>query len=126
GLATTPSASAPTMAIASLMTGTGNWAIDFADKFPMCDVLGTDLSLIQQQYVPANCRFELDDAEDEWNFRSPFDLIHTRASVLCWRDYTAFINQAYQALEPGGWLEMQEFNHRPVFYIRSPLRCERP
>lgn len=40
-----------------LMTGTGNWAIDFADAFPMCDVLGTDLSPIQPQYVPVNCRY---------------------------------------------------------------------
>lgn len=40
-----------------LMTGTGNWAIDFADAYPMCDVLGTDLSPIQPQYVPVNCRY---------------------------------------------------------------------
>lgn len=39
------------------MTGTGNWAIDFADAYPMCDVLGTDLSPIQPQYVPVNCRY---------------------------------------------------------------------
>ena len=119
------------------MIGTGDWAVDFADAYPMCDVLGTGLSLIQPQYVRPNCRFvhpptppgekndhtfygairfELDDAEDEWDFRRGFDLIHTRASVLCWRNYEAFVNQAYQALEPGGWLEMQEFNHQPVFY----------
>lgn len=64
----------------------------------------------------------MDDAEDQWNFRSHFDLIHARASVLCWRNYATFVSEAYQALEPGGWLEMQEFNHRPVFYGETSKR----
>lgn len=64
----------------------------------------------------------MDDAEDQWNFRSRFDLIHARASVLCWRDYAAFVNEAYQALEPGGWLEMQELNHQPTFYGEAANR----
>ncbi|ROW01870.1 hypothetical protein VMCG_05634 [Cytospora schulzeri] len=98
-----------------LMTGTGNWAIDFADAFPGCNVVGTDLSPIQPEYVPVNCRFEVDDAEEEWTFQSKFDFIHTRGSVLCWRNYTTFTNEVYHALEPGGWLEMQEYNFKPVF-----------
>jgi methylase of polypeptide subunit release factors len=28
-------------------TGTGMWAIDFADKYPAASVIGTDLSPIQ-------------------------------------------------------------------------------
>ncbi|KUI71409.1 Trans-aconitate 2-methyltransferase [Cytospora mali] len=98
-----------------LMTGTGNWAIDFADAFPGCSVLGTDLSPIQPEYVPVNCRFEVDDAEEEWTFQNKFDFIHTRGSVLCWRNYARFTNEVYQALEPGGWFEMQEYNFKPVF-----------
>jgi hypothetical protein len=64
----------------------------------------------------------VDDAEDTWNYRSKFDLIHARASVLCWRSYPAFVNEAFKALEPGGWLEMQEFNHRPVFHGEASNR----
>lgn len=67
-------------------------------------------------------RFEVDDAEDQWNFRGQFDLIHARASVLCWRNYRTFVNEAYRALEPGGCLEMQEFNHRPVFHGEASNR----
>lgn len=80
----------------------------------------------QREITPSDgwgkTRFEVDDAEDQWNFRSKFDLIHARASVLCWRNYAAFVNEAYEALEPGGWLEMQEFNHRPVFHGEASNR----
>lgn len=34
--------------------GTGIWAIDMADKFPMANVIGTDLSPIQPSWVPPN------------------------------------------------------------------------
>ncbi|KAJ3458811.1 hypothetical protein MRS44_012920 [Fusarium solani] len=34
--------------------GTGMWAIDFADEFPSCKVVGTDISPIQPGFVPPN------------------------------------------------------------------------
>jgi methylase of polypeptide subunit release factors len=37
-------------------TGTGVWALDFADKYPNCDVTGTDISPIQPSLVPPNLR----------------------------------------------------------------------
>lgn len=40
-------------------TGTGIWAIEFAEQHPEADILGTDLSPIQPEFVPQNCRFEL-------------------------------------------------------------------
>ncbi|KFY49355.1 hypothetical protein V496_10057 [Pseudogymnoascus sp. VKM F-4515 (FW-2607)] len=43
-------------------TGTGIWALDFADEFPSAEVIGTDLSPIQPLFVAPNCRFEIDDA----------------------------------------------------------------
>jgi hypothetical protein len=41
---------------------------DFADKYPSAQVAGTDLSAIQPQWVPPNCKFELDDAQLEWKY----------------------------------------------------------
>jgi methylase of polypeptide subunit release factors len=35
-------------------TGTGIWAIDMADQYPMAEVIGTELSLIQSNWVPTN------------------------------------------------------------------------
>lgn len=35
-------------------TGTGIWAVDMAEKYPMAEVIGTDLSPIQPIWVPPN------------------------------------------------------------------------
>lgn len=40
--------------ILDIGTGTGIWAIDMADKYPMAEVIGTDLSPIQPSWIPAN------------------------------------------------------------------------
>ena len=37
--------------VLDLGTGTGVWAIDFADEHPDCSVIGTDLSPIQPNWV---------------------------------------------------------------------------
>ncbi|CZR64294.1 uncharacterized protein PAC_14192 [Phialocephala subalpina] len=50
-------------------TGTGSWAIDFADSRPLSEVLGTDIAFIQPAMIPTNIVFHLHDAETSW---SPF------------------------------------------------------
>ena len=47
-------------------TGTGIWAIDIGDLYPEAEVIGTDLSPIQPQWVPNNVKFEIDDCTDDW------------------------------------------------------------
>lgn len=89
-------------------TGAGDWAIDFAERYPDVQVLGTDLSPIQPSWVPANCVFEVDDAEDEWLYDQPFDFIHTRTLCGGIRDWPNFYQSAYNHLRPGGWIELQE------------------
>jgi len=96
-------------------TGTGIWAIDFATNFPSADVIGTDLSPIQPAFVPPNCRFEVDDAEDEWTFSQKFDYIHGRMLGSCFISHVKVFESAFQFLRPGGWLEMQDFGF--------PFRC---
>ncbi|KAK1775504.1 hypothetical protein QBC45DRAFT_422123 [Copromyces sp. CBS 386.78] len=49
----------------NISTGTGLWAMDFAEKFPDCNVIGTDVSTIQPTWVPPNVRFEIDDYNKE-------------------------------------------------------------
>jgi SAM-dependent methyltransferase len=68
--------------VLDLGTGTGKWAIEFADKHPTVQVIGTDLSPIQPTCVPPNCSFVVDNIEDEWIFREPFDYIHSRTILL--------------------------------------------
>lgn len=95
--------------VLDLGTGTGIWAIDFAHAHPAADVLGTDLSPIQPEYVPPNCRFEVDDAEDEWVFSYPFDFIHSRYMSGSFGDFPALFATCYQHLTPGGWIEFQDY-----------------
>ena len=61
-------------------TGTGIWALDFADEHPEAEVIGSDLSPIQPDWVPPNCKFYVDDVESEWTFgpHEAFDFIHGR------------------------------------------------
>ncbi|KAJ5291068.1 hypothetical protein N7478_000319 [Penicillium angulare] len=92
-------------------TGTGIWAIDFADNYPGTEVVGTDLSPIQPSWVPPNLRFLVDDAESPWLFKrdQPFDFIHMRDLGGSIADWTQLLQQANAHLKPGGWIELQEF-----------------
>ncbi|KAF9773468.1 hypothetical protein IL306_008709 [Fusarium sp. DS 682] len=96
-------------------TGTGCWAIEYADAFPQSEVIGVDLSPTQPTMVPVNCTFEIDDLDKEWTWAKPFDFIFSRVMAGSFEDYDAFVSKAYNlyltcrsALEPGGWFEMQD------------------
>ncbi|EEP81564.1 predicted protein [Uncinocarpus reesii 1704] len=90
--------------------GTGIWAIEFADKFPNTEIIATDLSAIQPGFVPENLQFEVDDAEDDWQFSHLFDYIHIGTLAGSIADWPRLLRQAYDNLVPGGWLEVIDFD----------------
>ncbi|UQC89068.1 methyltransferase domain-containing protein [Colletotrichum lupini] len=94
-------------------TGTGTWALDYAETFPEATVLGVDLSPIQPGFVPPNCSFEVDDLEKEWTWTNPFDFILCRNMNASFSDWNNIIKQAYDHLEPGGYFEIQD-SHWPL------------
>ncbi|KAK1954627.1 methyltransferase domain-containing protein [Colletotrichum sublineola] len=96
--------------VLDLGTGTGIWAIDFADQFPSADVIGIDISPIQPSWVPPNCRFQIDDFEQPWTFSDSFDFIHARNLEGCIADLPNFFRQIYDNTRPGGWFEIMEFD----------------
>ncbi|KAH8662111.1 S-adenosyl-L-methionine-dependent methyltransferase [Xylariales sp. PMI_506] len=94
--------------VLDIATGTGIWAIEFAQENPNSQVLGIDLSPIQPDFIPPNVTFEIFDVEDEWSFTQKFDFIHMRAVVTCFKDPRAVIASAVEALEPGGYIELRD------------------
>lgn len=94
-------------------TGTGIWAMEVADAFPEKEVVGTDLSPIQPDFVPPNCEFMVDDVEREWAWERKFDYVHCRMLCLGMHDWPRFFQQTWDNLNPGGWLETCEVQFPP-------------
>lgn len=58
--------------------------------------------------IPPNLEFVVDDCEDPWT-DTTYDYIHIRmlaGAILSWR---RLLTQAFDHLNPGGWLELTEF-----------------
>jgi len=89
-------------------TGGGHWAIDFADLYPAAEVIGVDLSPVQPAFVPANCKFEIDDVDEDWTYGHKFSFIHTRMMNQALESWPRFFQQSFDNLESGGHLELQE------------------
>ncbi|KAI8411490.1 hypothetical protein FOFC_08084 [Fusarium oxysporum] len=76
-------------------TGTGIWAIDFADDHPEAE---------------CPCQFGVSDRRyyEEWNYSAPFTYIHSRMmnmSIQNWEDY---LRKIFDNLTPGGYVELQD------------------
>ncbi|KAH6871398.1 S-adenosyl-L-methionine-dependent methyltransferase [Thelonectria olida] len=89
-------------------TGTGLWAIAFADENPGARVVGIDLSPIQPSFVPPNLSFQIDDLEEDWVFSCKFDFVYCRMMTASFSDWPRFFEQAYENLNPGGWIELAD------------------
>ncbi|KAI4861787.1 S-adenosyl-L-methionine-dependent methyltransferase [Hypoxylon rubiginosum] len=90
-------------------TGSGIWAIDFADQYPNAEVIGTDLSPTQPLWVPPNVKFELDDCTQPWTWQDgTFDFVHIRYLFGAIADWNELFRQAYRVTKPGGWVQSCE------------------
>ncbi|OHW94774.1 methyltransferase domain-containing protein [Colletotrichum incanum] len=99
----------PPQRVLDIGTGTGIWAIDFADDNPASTVIGVDLSPVQPSYVPPNAYFQIEDIEEEpWSFSQKFDFIHSRMNTGGVRDIPKLFRQAYKNMKPGGWIEVTD------------------
>ncbi|KAL8634072.1 hypothetical protein Q9189_000318 [Teloschistes chrysophthalmus] len=95
--------------ILEIGTGTGDWAVAVAERFPNAEITATDITCFQPTDVPPNVFFEIDDAQEQWTYTEPFDFIHIRGLAGAFSNWPAVYAQAYQHLQTNGVLEVADF-----------------
>ncbi|KAI3541838.1 methyltransferase domain-containing protein [Colletotrichum tamarilloi] len=98
--------------ILDIGTGTGIWAMLMGEEFPNAEVVGNDLSAIQPTWVPPNVKFEIDDVESPWVNSKKYDFIFCRDMAASLADWPKLMERIYENVNPGGWVEFQDFNLR--------------
>ncbi|KAK0377627.1 TAM domain methyltransferase [Colletotrichum lupini] len=94
--------------VLDLGTGTGIWALEYAEEHPESEVIGVDISPVQPDFMPPNCSFEIDDLEKPWTWSKQFDFIFSRTLSGSILDPAKLVDSIYNQLEPGGWFEAQD------------------
>lgn len=108
--------------VADVGTGTGIWAIQFAQQHPDVQVVGFDLGIPAPQpngLQPANVHFAIQDLMAPWPTEGvaagPFDLVHCRQVLLNVPDPAKMLRQVFENLRPGGIVEIREYWNPMVF-----------
>ncbi|KAK0712663.1 S-adenosyl-L-methionine-dependent methyltransferase, partial [Lasiosphaeria miniovina] len=96
--------------IIDLGTGTGIWAIEVAEKFPLANVLGIDITSIQPIWVPPNLGFLVDNIQRDWHNGEDFDFVHARHMFPLLERPNKVLAESFAHLKPGGWFECQELD----------------
>ncbi|KAE8396914.1 hypothetical protein BDV37DRAFT_277308 [Aspergillus pseudonomiae] len=98
--------------VLDVRTGIGSWAIQFADKYPSSIlVYGIDAVHMQEEWVPINCEFVIDDlTQRDWHYGYPKpEFIHIGG---LWGDrqiLTCLLDGAYRCCLPNGMVEIWDW-----------------
>ncbi|KAL2120466.1 hypothetical protein VTJ04DRAFT_4493 [Mycothermus thermophilus] len=92
--------------------GCGSWAIEVAEQYPECEVIGIDVyPYPMPEVLPPNVDFQLDDLNRPSTFDSDyFDLVHSRmmAGGIHSNRWMPYLRDILRILRPGGWCQMVE------------------
>ncbi|KAF7536031.1 hypothetical protein G7054_g4911 [Neopestalotiopsis clavispora] len=115
--------------VLDVATGTGIWAVEFAQLHPESEVVGSDLTQIQPTSGLPNLSFVQEDSEEHpWVHDRPFDYIHLRYVYTCFDSPQSVIRSVFENLNPGGWIEFQDAtmelhsNKGPAHIENNPLK----
>ncbi|KAJ5081360.1 hypothetical protein NUU61_009624 [Penicillium alfredii] len=92
-------------------TGPGDWAIEMSAEYPRASVIASDIGVFDSglgHLSLPNVDFQLADAQSEWTYHEPFDLVHMRGLSGAFQDWHAIYRQAFTHLKPGGYLEVAD------------------
>jgi ubiquinone/menaquinone biosynthesis C-methylase UbiE len=117
--------------VLDLACGPGGWALDVAREYPEMDVMGVDISRAMIRYAQAQARvLHLDNVDFAvMDISKPldlpdqsFDLINARylVGVLPRDRWTAFVQECWRLLRPGGILRLTE----PELPVTNSVACD--
>ncbi|KAJ5584049.1 uncharacterized protein N7459_003849 [Penicillium hispanicum] len=92
-------------------TGPGDWAIEMSAEYPNATIIASDLGVFDSglgHLSLPNVDFQLADAQTEWTFHDPFDLVHLRGLSGAFQDWHTVYTQAFTHLKPGGYIEVSD------------------
>ncbi|KAK5662632.1 hypothetical protein OQA88_8546 [Cercophora sp. LCS_1] len=82
--------------VLDLGTGTGIWAIDFAEEHSKTEVTAIDIKEPKPPFCPPNVTFRTMSYDDKWDFLHQFDYIHSRMANSSVKDWKRYIDNAYE------------------------------
>ncbi|KAK4181867.1 S-adenosyl-L-methionine-dependent methyltransferase [Triangularia setosa] len=93
-------------------SGSGAWAIEVAEQYPECEVIGLDIYPYPvPEDIPENVVFQVDDLNSPSTFPSNyFDLVNSRlmSGGIHVNRWTNYLSDIFRVLRPGGWCQMVE------------------
>jgi trans-aconitate methyltransferase len=102
-------------------TGPGDWAIEMNAESPKATIIASDIGVFDSGIAHIslpNVSFQLADAQSEWTYHEPFDLVHIRGLSGAFQDWSSVYRNAFAHLKPGGYIEVADAD--PAADILSP------
>ncbi|KAK4134417.1 S-adenosyl-L-methionine-dependent methyltransferase [Trichocladium antarcticum] len=93
-------------------SGSGAWAMEVAEQYPECEVIGIDVYPYPvPEDLPPNLDLQIDDLNSPSTFPSNyFDFVHSRmmAGGIHANGWINYMADILRVLRPGGWCQMVE------------------
>ncbi|GKZ36000.1 hypothetical protein AbraIFM66950_006873 [Aspergillus brasiliensis] len=98
--------------VLDIRTGTGCWAMECAERYPSSTVRGIDIVNMQDQWVPPNCEFWVDNlCEPGWHTQyAGIDLVHINQVRGDRQLLSLLLEGSSSCLTPGGWVEIWDMS----------------